>query len=97
MEALLNKIGSANEAVRFSEHAKTRLQSRGIDFGAELMSKLENAVDRAAKKGSTKDSLVLMQDLALIVNVKNRTVVTAMDRNNMKENVFTNIESAVIV
>jgi flagellar operon protein len=98
----MNKVGYApvqktDETIRFSEHAKTRLKSRGIDFGQELMSKLGGAVDKAAQKGATKDSLVLMQDMALIVNVKNRTVITAMDRSDMKENVFTNIESAVIV
>jgi len=102
MIPLMNKIApdavrKTDDGVRFSDHAKTRLQSRGIDFGTELMSKLESAVNKAAKKGSTRDSLVLMQDLALIVNVKNRTVITAMDRGDMKENVFTNIESAVIV
>jgi flagellar operon protein len=85
------------EAVKFSSHAQDRLKSRGIDFGEEMMKKLSGAVDKAAQKGSTKDSLVLMQDLALIVNIKNRTVVTAMGREGMGENVFTNIESAVIL
>jgi flagellar operon protein len=101
MEMIQNKLISAQaaapEAVKFSTHAQGRLKSRGIDFGEEMMKKLSGAVDKAAKKGSTKDSLVLMQDLALIVNIKNRTVVTAMGRENMGENVFTNIESAVIL
>jgi len=93
---LMKRVEQAREGLRFSAHAETRLKSRGIDFGSEMMKRLETAVDRAEKKGVQKDSLVLMKDLALIVNIKNRTVITAMDQNNMKESVFTNIESAVI-
>ena len=94
---MLGSVNGTQEAVKFSSHAMGRLKSRGIDFGEEMMRKLSGAVDKAAEKGSTKDSLVLMKDLALIVNIKNRTVVTAMGRENMGENVFTNIESAVIL
>ena len=93
----LGQVQKSKEALNFSAHAKSRLKSRNIDFGKEMMSKLEDAVDRVSKKGTTRDSLVLMKDLALIVNIKNRTVVTAMDGESVKENVFTNIESAVIV
>jgi flagellar operon protein len=82
--------------VRFSQHAEQRLKQRGIEFNPEQMAKLEIAIDKAAKKGA-KDSLVLLQDVALIVNVKNRMVVTAMDGSSMKDNVFTQIDSAVVV
>jgi flagellar operon protein len=61
----------------------------------EILGKLEKAVAGAASKGS-RDSLILMKNLAFIVNIPNRTVITAMDGENMKENVFTNIDSAVI-
>ncbi|OGJ84281.1 MAG: flagellar protein [Candidatus Raymondbacteria bacterium RifOxyA12_full_50_37] len=91
---LAQRIGQARP-LTFSSHAQTRLKSRGIDFSAELMDRLSGAVDRAATKGS-RDSLVLMQDLALIVNIKNRTVITAMDGKSVKDNIFTNIDSAVI-
>jgi flagellar operon protein len=94
---LQNRVQGAAKALKFSAHAETRLKSRGIDFGEAMMKQLESAVDKAEQKGVRKDSLVLMQDLALIVNVKNRTVITAMDRGDMTGNVFTNIESAVIV
>lgn len=60
------------------------------------MERLEGAVDSVARKGG-KDSLVLLGDAALVVSVKNRTVVTAMDRAGMRGNVFTNIDSAVIL
>jgi flagellar operon protein len=81
--------------LKFSAHAQARLKSRNIEMTPEILQKLDKAVDGAAKKGS-KDSLVLLSDLAFIVNIPNRTVVTAMDGSRVKENVFTNIDSAVI-
>lgn len=65
-------------------------------MGPEQMRKLNEAVDRAAAKGLD-DTLILTKDAAFIVNVANRTVVTAMDRNSLDGNVFTNIDGAVIV
>jgi flagellar operon protein len=59
------------------------------------MNRLEDAVQRAADKGS-RDALVLMDDLAMVVSVKNRTVITVVDKESLKQNVFTNIDSAVI-
>ena len=82
-------------AVRFSAHAQTRLQSRQITLDASHLDRLQGAVQRAASKGS-KDALVLMDDMAMVVSVTNRTVVTVVDRDNLKQNVFTNIDSAVI-
>lgn len=85
-----------HKMVKFSHHAEQRLQQRGIRLQGEQLAKLESAIDKAAAKGA-KDSLVLLQDMALIVNIKNRTVVTAMDGASLKDNVFTHIDSAVIV
>ena len=82
--------------IKISAHAQARLKSRGIDLNEARMAKLTEAVDRAASKGA-KESLVLMEDLAVIVSVKNRTVITAVDGASLKENVCTNIDSAVIV
>ncbi|WP_010269556.1 TIGR02530 family flagellar biosynthesis protein [Paenibacillus senegalensis] len=84
------------QSVKFSHHAETRLKQRGINIGPDQLSKLANAVDKAAAKGAN-DSLILMGNLALIVNIHNRTVVTAMDQASMKNNVFTDIDSAIIV
>jgi flagellar operon protein len=84
------------EGVKFSNHALERMQSRGIRFNSEDVAKLNEAVGRAAAKGS-KDSLILMNDSALIVSVKNKTVVTVMDKNALKENVFTNIDSTIVM
>ncbi|MNC38308.1 hypothetical protein D3C75_869040 [compost metagenome] len=82
--------------LHFSNHAVKRLEQRGIQLMPEQLSKIETAIDNAAAKGA-KESLILMKDMALIVNVDNRTVVTAMDGSSMKDNVFTQIDSAVII
>ena len=83
-------------SLKFSTHAVERMRSRGISFSPETMKNIEGAVAKAAQKGS-KDTLVLTDNSALIVSVKNNTVVTVMDKNAMKENVFTNIDSTVMV
>jgi flagellar operon protein len=94
----VNKGALANltEGVKFSNHAVERMQSRGIKFNQDDIGKLNEAVSRAAAKGS-KDTLVLMNDSALIVSVKNKTVVTVMDKMALKENVFTNIDSTIVM
>ncbi len=81
--------------IRFSGHALQRIERRDIDFDATRMARLQDAVAKAAEKGS-RDSLVLIDELALVVSVRNRTVITALDANHRKENVFTNIDSVVI-
>ncbi|WP_025690996.1 TIGR02530 family flagellar biosynthesis protein [Paenibacillus zanthoxyli] len=82
--------------LKFSNHAAKRLEQRGIQLGTKQLDQISSAVEQAAAKGG-KESLILMKDLALIVSVANRTVVTAMDGNSMKDNVFTQIDSAVII
>lgn len=83
-------------ALKFSAHAKERLALRNIELSAEDMARIGDAVSKAAAKGA-RQSLLVMEDMAFIVSVTNRTVITALDGNSMKENVFTNIDSAVIV
>lgn len=82
--------------LKFSQHASARLKARNIELSANDLNKLAEAVDKARGKGA-RDSLILMNDLALVVSIKNNTVITAVDAQNLKENVFTNIDSAVIV
>lgn len=84
------------QGVKFSQHAQDRLRARNITLSANDLANLEGAVNSVAQKGG-KESLVMMGDSALVVSIKNRTVVTAMDRTQMKGNVFTNIDSAVII
>ena len=83
-------------ALKFSAHAKERLALRNIELSAEDLARIGDAVSKAAAKGA-RQSLLVMEDMAFIVSVTNRTVITALDGNSMKENVFTNIDSAVIV
>ncbi|MBK7960020.1 MAG: hypothetical protein IPK04_01580 [Bdellovibrionales bacterium] len=90
------KAVASNESLRFSQHAVDRMRTRGISFSQEDLGRINEAVTRAAAKGS-KDSLILMKDSALIVSVKNKTVVTVMDQAALKENVFTNIDSTIVM
>lgn len=86
----------AADPVKFSNHAVERMVSRGIRFSPQDLERINEAVGRAQAKGS-KDSLILMNDSALIVSVKNKTVVTVMDKAALKENVFTNIDSTIVM
>ena len=81
--------------VTFSGHALQRIERRGIPVDQATLDRLNSGVDRAAAKGS-RDSLVMVDDTAFVVSVRNRAVITAVDREHMKDQVFTNIDSAVI-
>ncbi|MBD3169312.1 MAG: flagellar protein [candidate division Zixibacteria bacterium] len=81
--------------LKLSGHAAKRLERRGISLTDSDIAKLRDAVDRAQSKGS-RDSLVLLNDLAFVVSVKNNTILTAMQTKQMKESIFTNIDSTVI-
>lgn len=82
-------------AIQFSKHAAKRIEQRGLEIDGDRMARLERAVGQAAAKGS-KDSLILMDEMALVVSVQNRTIVTAMDRQGGGDRVYTNIDSVVI-
>lgn len=93
-DALGAKMREQND-VKLSAHAQKRLAERNVDFNDTAQGRLNTAVDRIAEKGADK-SLVLMDDLALVVSARNRVVITAVDSTSAKDGVFTNIESAVI-
>ena len=84
------------DRLKLSGHAQTRLESREIQLDGDAWERVMQGVEKAAAKGA-KESLVMVDDVALIVSVKNRTVITAVDQSKLKENVFTNIDRAVIV
>lgn len=90
-----NVLQEELRGLTFSRHARERLEARNMQLNDADMTTLQLAVNRAEEKGA-RDSLVLLRDMAFIVSVPNRTVVTAMDSEHLKENVFTNIDSAVI-
>lgn len=84
------------ETINFSQHAQTRINSREIPWSHDLEKRVVQGLDSAEKKGS-REALILADDVAVIANVKSRTIITAMDRSQMKEKIFTNIDSAVLV
>jgi flagellar operon protein len=92
-DLLSRKLQSA--PLTFSGHALQRIERRGIDLSPTTMKRLQDGVDRAAAKGC-RDSLVLVDKTAFVVSVPNRTVITAVDQEHMREQVFTNVDSAVI-
>jgi len=84
---------AGNSEIKFSAHAEKRLQSRNIPITPELMQRLQDAVSKVREKGGN-ESLLVFDKFSLIVSVKNNTVITAIDNQGMKDNVFTNIDSA---
>lgn len=95
-DVLRKEFQHAPEKVRFSAHALDRLRSRNIMLSPHDSMRLGHAMDRVAQKGG-RESLVLMDNLAFVVSVSNRTVITAVDGSNLHDNVFTNIDSAIMV
>ena len=94
--ALQSDLDQVRAPLKFSAHASQRLKDRKIALDPMTLAKVIMAVDKTEAKG-VDDTLILTPDVALIVNVKNRTVITAMDRNSLSGNVFTNIDGAVII
>ncbi len=84
-----------SNGLQFSKHAAERVQRRGIGTDPQSMQRLEKGVALAASKGS-RNAVVLVDNAAFVVGVPNRTVITAVDRAHMRDQVFTNIDSAVI-
>lgn len=89
-------LQKASRKVSFSNHALQRLESRQLDLSQEDLQRLDDAVDKMAQKGA-RESLIYMNDMAFVVSVANRTVITAMDGKSARENIFTNIDSAAIL
>ncbi len=90
------KSKQADTELKFSKHAASRLADRQIDLTEEQMKRLEDGTKKASEKG-IQESLVLIDQLAFIVSVKNNTVITAMDQKETNDSIFTNIDGAVIM
>jgi flagellar operon protein len=89
------RTSTQTPGVEFSRHALQRLERRGIELGEQTLARLSDGVERAAGKGS-RESVVFVDGTAFVVSIRNRTVITAVDPEHMREHVFTNIDSAVI-
>lgn len=93
-EDVLSQIGK--KELKFSKHALDRIKSRNIELTQQDLTKISDAVDRAEAKG-VKEALILMNDKVFIASVKSKTIITASSEEQLKENVFTNIDGAVII
>ena len=93
---LLDEQLSENSKLRFSKHAMERFSQREIELTEKLLSDLDDAVSKAKKKGA-KDIIIINTNYVFIVNVPNNKVITMMSGKEMKDNVFINIDSAVLI
>lgn len=94
-DALKGAIENSGDAIKFSKHASNRLADRNIELSEEQMERLMQGANKAGAKG-IKDSLVMVDELAFIVNIPKNTVITAMDQSQADDKIFTNIDGAVI-
>ncbi|MGQ9608255.1 MAG: TIGR02530 family flagellar biosynthesis protein [bacterium] len=85
-----------NMEVRLSSHAQERLKQQNITISQQDMNRITEATNELQKKGS-RESLMILRDLALVVNINNRTVITAVDKSRQKDRIFTNIDSTIIL
>ena len=96
-EALKTELEARNSAVGFSKHAVKRIESRNIEIlDSDMLERLNKGIEIAAEKGSN-ETLVLVDSTAFVVSVKNNTVITTMSQEDLKGNIFTNIDSTVIM
>lgn len=93
---ILQEHIESNKELKFSKHATQRLQQRDIQLNQQEIAKLNQAINTAAKKG-IKETLIIMDNRAFIASVKNKTIITATTGEELEENVFTNIDGAVIL
>ncbi len=93
---ILSQKTSVSTELKFSKHASNRLYDRNIELTEEQLNRLNEGATKAGEKG-IRESLVIVDRFAFIVNVPNNTVITAMDQTETNENVFTNIDGAVIM
>lgn len=95
-EQILEKIQNSDEEIKFSKHATERLNSRNMNLSSDDMLRLKTAFTKANNKG-VKDALILMDDKAFIANIHSKTIITTVNKDQMKDNIFTNIDGAVII
>lgn len=92
---LTKELDKKNSFV-ISNHAAERLRDRNISLNESDMNKINEGINKAVEKGSS-ESLILYKDLVLVTSIKNRTIITAVDKNSSKGNVFTNVDSVVLL
>ncbi|WP_313756563.1 TIGR02530 family flagellar biosynthesis protein [Tissierella sp.] len=95
-DQILEKIQNKDEEIKFSKHATERLNSREMNLTIDEINRLKSAFHKAESKG-VKDALILMDDKAFIANINNKTIITTVNKEQLKESIFTNIDGAVII
>lgn len=95
-EQLLQAKLQENESLQFSKHSKERIAQRGIEVTEDLLGRMNEAASSAKQKGA-KDVVMIDQQAVFIVSIPNNTVITAMNGNEMKQNIFTKIDGAVLL
>jgi flagellar operon protein len=95
-EEVLSQVKKQESGVKFSKHASQRLEERNIVLSQGDLNKITDAIERADGKG-IKDALIIMDNKQFVANIKNKTVITASTNEQLREQIFTNIDGAVIV
>ena len=95
-EVNFEDVLNSEKKVKFSAHAQKRMESRTITINSDEMKKIEESVAKLRNKGC-QDSVILSQDRAYVISIKNNTVVTIVDEGSLKDSVFTNIDSMTLV
>lgn len=95
-ESVLQQIQNRDSDIKFSKHAINRMDHRDMTLSKDELQRLKTGFNKAEEKG-VKDALILMGDKAFIASIKNKTVITTVSKEHLKDNVFTNIDGAVIV
>lgn len=93
---VLNQKINQNSDLKISKHAELRMKSRNINLSQEQMDRVKNGAIKAEEKG-VKESLIMVDNIAMVVSIKNKTIITVTDSKELKDNVFTNIDGAVII
>lgn len=92
---VLSRIKS-NDSIKFSKHAIDRLNSRNISLTEDEIGRINDGVNKAKSKG-VREALIMMDNKVFVASVQNKTIITAVAGEQLKDNVFTNIDGAVIV
>lgn len=95
-QVLQQKLQQTQNQLQFSKHSQERIQQRGIEMTEDLLAQMNEAADSARQKGA-KDVVMITHQAAFVVSVANNTVITAMNGNEMKNNIFTKIDGAVLL
>ena len=94
--SILQKEIDKKDGFTFSNHAAQRLKDRNINLNEADMNRINDGLNKAEEKGA-KDSLILYKDVVMVASIKNKTIITAVDKASSKDNVFTNIDSVVML